>query len=437
MIPIMLCGQGRSGGTALMKLLASSDAVFCDRDYPHEKRYLTYFAKLAELLARGEPTDPFRDREIADFNNCVFGAFPWRYSKGYDGAHWPPDRVDWLRCFWHGFTQLASRSHPAVRYYTEKAPAWLTGIVRQAVPAEAMYLFRDLRDVYVSAQKWGRSDPEYVRLQSAGQAGEMAQMLAHEFMQNYEHYAADRASGNAFLVRYEDSICNEEETVARIEQRFGLRLSLQRSREYLARHATSASLDASVERWRKEGLDERAHRTFLRCVGRELRDLGYAVEDLPAPVFEFLFSRECMPEAPFEQSPDGRLHPESGRGRVEIHGPRYWLTLPLPDFDAESVDHIWLCVAQGPGNVCAIDWSPGQPFTDNAYFQVEYQPGADSRVLDFPLYTHPEWRGRIRGLRLHLFNLYRESFGRRLSYATECRGTGYLRWIRAFKLETS
>jgi hypothetical protein len=39
----------------------------------------------------------------------------------------------------------------------------------------------------------------------------------------------------------------------------------------------------------------------------------------------------------------------------------------------------------------------------------------------------------IRGLRLHLFNLYQESFGRRLLRATECRGTGYLHWIRAFK----
>jgi Sulfotransferase family len=425
--PILLCGQDRSGGTALMKLFASSSAVFCDRDYPYEKRYLTYFAKLAELLARGEPPDPFSDRELLDFNESAFGGFPWRYSKAYQGADWPPRRTDWLRAFWQGYTCLAGRSSPAARYYAEKAPPWLGGVVREAMPAEMVYLFRDLRDLYISAQ----TDPEYARMRNGGRAGELAQLLSHEFIQNYEHYAEERAVGNAFLIRYEDSIRDSEETTARIEQRFGLRFSLERRPEDLSGHTPSASLD-TVERWRNEGLDEGAQRTILGCVGRELRDLGYAVEDLPAPVFEFTFSRECITEV-FDQSPDGRLHLESDRARVEIMGTRYWLTLPLPDFDAASVDHIWLCVAQGPGNVCALDWSRGRP-SGNAIFHVEHQPSADSRVLDFPLYTHPEWRGRIRQLRLHLFNLYQTGFNRRLSLATECQGTGYLRWLRAFKL---
>jgi Sulfotransferase family len=430
MTPILLCGQSRNGGTALMKLLASSGAVFCDRDDPYEKRYLAYFAKLAELLARGQPPDPFSDRELLDFNECAFGGFPWSYTKAYQGTGWPPNRADWLRVFWQGFTRLANRSQPAARYYAEKAPAWLGGVVRETMPAEIVYLFRDLRDVYVSA----RTDYEYARMHNAGKTSELAQLLSHEFIENYEHYAADRASGKAFLMRYEDSLRDAEETVGRIEQRFDLRLNWNHGRQNLSRHAASPSADGSVERWRKEGLDERAHRTFLRCVGRELRDLGYTVGDLPDPGFEWNFSRECMPEAAFEQSPDGRIQLESGRARVEIHGPRYWLVLPQAEFDAASVDHIWLCVAQGPGNVCALDWSPGQPFSDGAYFHVEHQPSADSRVLDFPLYTHPEWRGRIRGLRLHLFNLYQEGFERRLSLATECRGTGYLRWIRGFKL---
>jgi hypothetical protein len=51
-------------GTALMK-----------------KRYLAYFAKLAELLTCGEPPDPFSDRELLNFNECAFGGFPWSHSK--------------------------------------------------------------------------------------------------------------------------------------------------------------------------------------------------------------------------------------------------------------------------------------------------------------------------------------------------------------------
>jgi len=436
MTPILLCVQGRSGGTAMMKLLASSGAVFCDRDYPYEsKRYLTYFAKLAELLARGEPPDPFNESAMVEFNNCVFGGFPWTYSQAYEGTNWPPDRVDWLRVFWQGFSRLAARSNPEARYYSEKAPAWLPGIVRQAVPAEVMYVFRDLRDVYLSTQKWGRTDAEYLERQKAGETGEIAHMLAYEFMQNYEHYVADRAAGDAFMVRYEDSIRDAPGTISRIEERFRLRLNLKRSREEWSRHATSPSLEASVERWRTEGLDERAHRALRMCAGHEMRDLGYEVGDLPAPFFELSYSREDMPAQSIHESPDGRLHLESGRARVEIQGARYWLTLPVKDFDAEALDHIWVCVAEGPGNVCAIDWAADGPSTEAACFHVEYQPSANWRVLDFPVKRHAEWRGKIREMRLHLFNLYQEGFGRRLSLATACQGTGYLRWIRGFKLD--
>ncbi|GEM_PF-2513529 len=435
MTPIMLCGQGRSGTTALMKLFSSSELVFSDREYPYEKRYLTYFAKLSELLARRDPTEPFEVPNLLDFNDRTFGGFPWTYSDGYPDAPWPPGKSDWLNMFWSGFARLAATLNPSARYYIEKAPGWLPGFVRKALPCETVYLFRDLRDVYLSSQLWGRTDAEYLRLESEDKTGEQAHMLAYEFMQSYENYAADRRAGDAYLVRYEDSISDAPGTVKRIEERFGLRLDLERSRRDWAGHATSSSLSASVGRWQKEGIDERAHRAFLTCVGRELQDLGYAVEDAPAPVFEFHFSSECMPEASFAESPDGHLYLESNQARVEISDAGYWLTLPIENFDAESIDHIWISVAQGPGNVCSLYWRrPGESFSEAESFHVEHQPSESWRVLDFPLNQHPEWRGKIEEVRLHLFNLYQNGFGRRLSFRAECRGTGYLRWLRAIKL---
>jgi hypothetical protein len=423
----------------MMKLLASSSAVFCDRDYPFEKRYLTYFAKLAELLGRRQPPEPFGDHRLVNFNDNLFGGFPWKYSAEYEGAGWPPDRVDWLRVFWQGFTRLALRSNPEARYYTEKAPGWLSSLVRQAFPAESFYLFRDLRDVFVSSRKWGRTDPHYLEMERTGRFGELALMISFEFIQNYEHYIADRAAGNAFLVRYEDSIRDPEGTASRVEERFGLRL--KRGRAEITRHRTAASLEASVERWRNEGIDEGAHRGFLACVGRELRDLGYEVGDLPAPPLELRFTSEAMPGASFEESRNGRLHLEDASARIEVRDNGYWLTLPLDalggSFDAEAIGHIWVCVSEGPGNVCSLSWrAPGGEFSNDTIFHIEYQPSPDWRVLDFVLHSHANWKGKIAELRLHLFNLYHEAFGHRLAWPTAtCRGTGYLRWVRALKVD--
>src|SRR5579885_718153 len=81
------------------------------------------------------------------------------------------------------------------------------------------------------------------------------------------------------------------------------------------------------------------------------------------------------------------------------------------------------CIGGGP-----------ESFSEAESFHVEHQPSESWRVLDFPLNQHPEWRGKIEEVRLHLFNLYQNGFGRRLSFRAECRGTGYLRWLRAIKL---
>jgi LPS sulfotransferase NodH len=52
--PILLSGQGRSGSTWLMSLLASDRRMAFDLVYPYERRYLTYFAQFARLFERRE-----------------------------------------------------------------------------------------------------------------------------------------------------------------------------------------------------------------------------------------------------------------------------------------------------------------------------------------------------------------------------------------------
>src|SRR5260370_4648460 len=106
MTPILLCGQGRSGTTGLMKLLASSDAVFCDQVYPFEKRYLTYIAKLAHLLNRDVGYSEFTIEDLANFDVSRLGRLPWYYDTGYAEKNWPPPASNWLSAFWEAFSWL-------------------------------------------------------------------------------------------------------------------------------------------------------------------------------------------------------------------------------------------------------------------------------------------------------------------------------------------
>lgn len=64
---VQVAGFGRSGGTALMSLLAAAPRVAFDRAYPFEHRYLTYLAKLALLLERQDPRARVTPHRLYDF----------------------------------------------------------------------------------------------------------------------------------------------------------------------------------------------------------------------------------------------------------------------------------------------------------------------------------------------------------------------------------
>jgi hypothetical protein len=53
--PILVAGYGRSGTTSLMQILTGTPGVACEGEYPYENRYLTYYAKLARILAAPSP----------------------------------------------------------------------------------------------------------------------------------------------------------------------------------------------------------------------------------------------------------------------------------------------------------------------------------------------------------------------------------------------
>ena len=80
--PILCGGYGRSGTSAVMKILATDPQVVFDREYPYEIRYLAYYAKLSSILKNRSPDPRFTSDHLYTFEESVFGPWPWLGHNG-------------------------------------------------------------------------------------------------------------------------------------------------------------------------------------------------------------------------------------------------------------------------------------------------------------------------------------------------------------------
>ncbi|MFP6875175.1 MAG: hypothetical protein VCA55_16880 [Verrucomicrobiales bacterium] len=77
--PVLVDAMGRSGTTALMKLLASSPTVVTEREYPYESRYITYFCSLSRMLDGDlEAAGKWQRANMLAQPPEQIGGLPWR-----------------------------------------------------------------------------------------------------------------------------------------------------------------------------------------------------------------------------------------------------------------------------------------------------------------------------------------------------------------------
>jgi hypothetical protein len=217
LIPILVAGFGRSGTTALMALLGSAPQVTFDRAPPFEDRYLTYFAKLAALLERRGFHDAWTGEELCDFDSGRFGGLPWLPPGGGLPARLEPPPAEWLQALWALLSDRARWQQPAARFYAEKVPAWVPALARAALPAvwvQTLYLFRDPRDQFLSANAFMRARGYFGFGRAAADSDtDHARNLAHAVLEYFENFRADRGRDDCTLVRYEE-LASERATLA-------------------------------------------------------------------------------------------------------------------------------------------------------------------------------------------------------------------------------
>jgi hypothetical protein len=326
---------------------------------------------------------------------------------------------------WRIFADHLCRSRPGTEFYAEKAQVWVSHMVRGLFPCCSIYLFRDPRDVYISANAFMKKKNYYSFMRGPEDSDlAHARGVCASFVSYVTNYIADRGLYNCPLLRYEDLIGNTKEALGALEAATGLVLDGSAGAEQFGSHGTAASLALTGERWRREGLAEGVGELFERCAGAELARLGY----LCRPPEE----RQAIPAVDFgaggvdlgtlATSPDGGLERGAdGHAVIRLTGPDFWIVLPLEPFPAAEVNEIWLCVKGGAGETCSVYWAgPSESLGADSAIHRYYQPSEHWQIIRFYVGTHPAWRGTIATVRVDVFN----------SIPDRISGQGEIQWVR-------
>src|SRR6266852_1374753 len=252
LVPLLVSGYGRSGTTALMSLLGTDTRVAMGRAYPFEDRYLTYIGKLAVLLERNVIQPQPSPEHLYSFEDCVFGGFPWappgpRRNQGDE--HHLPTAAEWFRQLWAVVVAKARSQERAAAFYAEKVPAWVSTFVRRNLPARTFYLFRDPRDMYLSANAFMRQR-QYISFGRGPRDSDLdhARNLTYEFLVYFENYRADKDRADCLLIPYADLVSDLPGLVKRLRDFAGLECLDTAMPNDIGYHRTSISPDKSLER---------------------------------------------------------------------------------------------------------------------------------------------------------------------------------------------
>lgn len=412
-----------------MSLLAAAPRVAFDRVYPFENRYLTYLAKLALLLERQDPSARVTAHQLFDFGDTAFGSYPWMAASPdpespATGAS-ALTAGQWLGSLWQAFSAQVAQAAPGAVFYAEKAPSWLPPLARECFPASTIYLFRDPRDIYLSANAFMRKRGSYGFDRSPADTDlDYARTLAHRFLSFFENYLMDRRRPDCLLVTYEEMILRTGELPARLEHQFQVEFHWGGS-PWLGAHRTTPDLRSSVGRWRREPLPVEADRFLRQYLGAAMAHLGYPADASPLgslpPAVEFRSG--AFDAARLRCSPGGQLVPQEDAAAAVIATGDFWMIPALPAFEAAAVREIWVSMKGAVGDVCSAYWRSGhEDFSENRSMHVPYRGGLHWQVLRIPIANHPLWKGTIAELRLDPFN--------RTAGSPHAPQTGFIRWLR-------
>lgn len=257
-----------------MQLLATSSAVVFDRRYPAEYRFLSYFARLAEQMT--ERFDEGRHPGVTPFffgDRPTWGPVPFES----DLIDVPGFRPRLLAAMWDAWTTQVRQRHPDARYYAEKLAVPVEPLRAAGIPLRLIDLVRDPRDMLASIRSFS----------SRGISGfdRRADQSEDDYLESFlmrVGAALDRMIETAgdfdrLTLRYEDLASDLAATARRVGGWLGVELDAEAAlaeRTRYEEHRTTASVEQSIGRWRRDLGPAEAERIADALRGR-LEPFGY------------------------------------------------------------------------------------------------------------------------------------------------------------------
>jgi hypothetical protein len=294
--PILIDGSGRDGTTLLMQLLGTAAEIAFDRVHPYEQRYFSYLLHWSRLPTRDgwdEATwnlDSIAHSELLQ-DVGVAGPLPWHDRSLLEGGGEPPFWREVFDAAWAAFSararhavraRLGDPSQPVVYYAQKNADSWALEFDRLP-DLRLIRILRDPRDVWVSSVAFHR--------RRAAEGGaflpigpeDPVESALDRFIEDQRkrlgwllEMNADRGADSP-LVRYDRLLSDLGGEAERLGEWLGVRLDADAvllRRDSVGDHITSADVELSAGRWRRDLAPELAAR-FWRVMGEELDQLGY------------------------------------------------------------------------------------------------------------------------------------------------------------------
>jgi sulfotransferase family protein len=296
--PLMVTSLGRSGTTLLMQLLAAHAGVVTYDRPPYEARGGKYWLHVLQTLAA--PTDAgkrvgapmeFHLETLAAGGNPFYSAqfAAWPEVEAWSGSDYVVDLAAFCQRSidgWYLATAAAQKQAiEPLRYFAEKQfPDRYTRLMRELYPeARELFLVRDFRDMIASMRA-------YNERKAFGDFGRRVAESEAEWVTNLRRGVValrdawrERGEPGA-LVRYEDLVLQPENALPPILAYLGLDAAPETVARLIAAaapdapalqgHATAASPQASIGRWRQD-LPPDLRTSVEETFGELLEEFGY------------------------------------------------------------------------------------------------------------------------------------------------------------------
>ena len=278
----------------MMRLLHSSPQIAVEGPYPYERKYFAYLVRWARLLDRaewsGEEWSPDDLGSLAqESSRALIGPPPWNPRRAFEpGPGGEPLSAVCLRFAWRQFSRRAAlaaadgepRRARGYVYYAEKHLNTRLVDIRQLPPLRLIVLLRDPRDSYVSIREFnarrGADSPPIGIAPGEDEPTWRARFIRKQ-RQRMRWIASITEASEHMIVRYEDLVRDLDGAARRLERLLMVDLdpeAVLADTDLHTRHATTASPEESVGRW-KRSLAGADAREFATDLGDELRLLGF------------------------------------------------------------------------------------------------------------------------------------------------------------------